>query len=302
MRKIIDTLPGSGFPKLVGGVSNITGQFTYLGLGPTLFGQPGGTGDLTATAELGSQFGGDPSDLDTSVLMGLSGSGPGGLAVVRGNGFDAVNASAFWEFVDGDTIRLTRTADDNNDLVMAGASSLEFNDFPVDITRGIVTLLGSQTIASTTLASPVAVGRSAVVFRGTQALSGSGDSDEWMVNIYLSDVVGDNYTTITVETGNTGGGTQETHWTILAFEEDANVLVQQHEAIMAGTSTTNTLSPAVDVDKTVLWPMGVGFTEEEENPRELAHEITLTNSTTVTTTRNMAGDTLHQWFNTLEFL
>jgi hypothetical protein len=233
--------------------------------------------------------------------MGLSGSGPGGLGVIRGPGFDAESASAFWEFVDGDTIRLTRTADDNNDLEMAGASALEFNDFPVNITRGIVTLLSSQTSASTTLASPVAVGRSAVVFRGTQALGGSGDTDEWMVNIYLSDIVGDNYTTITVETGNTGGSTQETHWTILEFDTNANVNVQQHEAIMTGTSTTNTLSPAVDVDKTVLWPMGVGFTEQEEGPRQLAHAITLTNSTTVTTIRNLAGDTLHQWFNTLEF-
>ena len=301
MRKLVETYPGSGFPKLVGGVSNITGQFTFAGLGPLLFGQSDFSGDVTATAKLGGQFGGNPSDLDTSVLMGLSGSGPANVAVVRGSGFDGESASCFWEFVDGDTIRLTREADDNNDLQMAGASALEFNDFPVDITRGIVTLLSSQTSASTTLASPVAVGRSAVVFRGTHVRGGSDDTDEWMVNIYLSDVVGGSYTTITVETGNTGGSDQDTYWTILEFDTNANVNVQQHEAIMTGTSTTNTLSPAVDVDKTVLWPMGIGFVEQEGDPRELAHEITLTNSTTVTTTRNLAGDTLHQWFNTLEF-
>jgi hypothetical protein len=297
MRKIVETYPGSGFPKIVGGSSNITGQFTFAGIGPLLFGQSDFSGDLTNTAEFGSIVGGDPADLDTSVVMGLS-----GVAIVRGNGFDGENASTWWEFVDGDTIRLSREDDDNNDPQMNGASSLEFNNFPVTITRGIVTLLSTSTTGVTTLAAPVPVGRSAVVFRGNHVQGPSGDSDEWMVNIYLSDVVGDDYTTITAETGNTGGANMEIHWTILEFDTNANVNVQQHEAIMTGTSTTNTLSPAVDVDKTVLWPMGVGFTEQEEGPRELAHAITLTNSTTVTTTRNTAGDTLHQWFNTLEFL
>jgi hypothetical protein len=297
MRKLVETYPGSGFPKIVGGSSNITGQFTFAGIGPLLFGQSDASGDLTNTAELGSQFGGDPSDLDTSVLMGLA-----GVAVVRGSAFNGETASTWWEFVDGDTIRMSREADGNNDPQMNGASALEFNNFPVTITRGIVELSSASTTGTTTLAAPVPVGRSAVVYRGNHVLSNSEDPDEWMVNIYLSDVVLGSYTTITAETGNTGGGNMEIHWTILEFDTNANVNVQQHEAIITGTSITTTLDPAVDVDKTVLWPMGIGFTTGADQARSIAHEITLTNSTTVTTTRFLTGNPLHQWFNTLEFL
>jgi hypothetical protein len=236
--------------------------------------------------------------------MGLS-----GVAVVRGPANEGSSGSTWWEFEDGDTMRMSRETDGNNDPQMGGASVLEFNNFPVTLQRGIVTVLGSSTTGTTTLASPVAVDLSAVVYRGNHVLGNSEDPDEWLVNIYLSDVVLGSYTTITAETGNVGGSNMEIHWTILEFGNNANVNVQQQEAIIpaAAASVTTTLSPAVDVAKTVLWPMGPGVIGSSTPARGQAHEITLTNSTTVTTSRFAGGDgagsfdALHQWFNTLEF-
>ena len=120
-------------------------------------------------------------------------------------------------------------------------------------------------------------------------------------NIFLSGIVGGTYTTITAEVGFSAGSEIEVHWTILAFQAGANVNVQQVEAIVADTVTTNTIT-AVDPAKTVIWPMGIGHTKGGASVRSTSGWIELTDSTTVTTRRS-TGDpaALHQWINILEW-
>lgn len=298
MRKIVDTFPGGGFPSIVGGPSAITCQFTFGGTLPLI-----GNG-ASATAFFGGIIGGATIDLDDSVLMGLT-----GVAIRSGEGFDGEISSTWWEFIAQDEMQMSRNRAINGDvdpprlLELSGACAMEFNGFPVQLQEGTVFISAAAKTASFTLATPVLVGSSAVVFRGTEVFNPSTNVDEWFVNIYLTDITGGNYTTITAAKGSSGGSDLEVHWTILAFQAGANVNVQQVEAIVANIVTTNTIT-AVDPAKTVIWMMGIGNTAgpAASGDRATSGWIELTDSTTVTTRRSV-GDVvaLHQWINILEF-
>ncbi len=337
-RKIVESLPGFGFPQIVGtGVPDATlkHSFTFfLSIGdlrPPFFGHPVAfEGETTETLSIRDELGNPVTvNLDTSINIGWGGwnqfaaefafyGGQGGCILSfrdDDDSWDGQEHSPWWEFEDSGTVRLSRfvssnitgtgpsppsTIVDALDVTMPG-QIIEWNSIPVRQQSGTLDM-SSSALASKTLDFPVEQGRTFVNFRGTEVRQPASNQAQHYVKLFLDDLSGNRYRELTAQRF-VGGPQVVVHYDVVEFLAGPRCNFQQIDTEFSGTSTTDTIEE-VDITKAFIIKQGPGMIHSTAVPLNQGASssfVQLTNGTTVTTQKAISGTTISLSYNVLEF-